>query len=49
LPQAEGTYVKVELRATGAAEAAWELPVEGYFRRCDGEWRLVGFERIPEE
>ena len=49
LPRVEGTYVKVELRATDAADSAWELPVEGYFRRLDGQWRLVGFERIPEE
>jgi hypothetical protein len=49
LPVAEGTYVKVELRAVGAVEAAWENPVEGYFRRCNGEWRLVGFERVPED
>jgi hypothetical protein len=48
LPVAEGTYIKVDVRASGAPDAAWEVPVDGYFRRCNGEWRLVGFERIPE-
>jgi hypothetical protein len=48
LPQAEGTYVKVEVSASGAPNAAWEVPVAGYFRRCEGQWRLVGFERIQE-
>jgi hypothetical protein len=48
LPSREGTYIKVEIRASGAPNATWEAPVHGYFKRCEGEWRLVGFERIPQ-
>jgi hypothetical protein len=48
LPQEEGTYLKVELRASGADNPAWEIPVDAYFRRCDGTWRVIGFERIVE-
>jgi hypothetical protein len=49
LPEADGVYVKVQVRASGAPNAAWELPVDAYFRRLAGEWKLVGFERIPED
>jgi hypothetical protein len=49
LPRVEGTYIKVELRASGAPDATWESPVDAYFRRIAGEWRLVGFERTPED
>jgi hypothetical protein len=48
LPHQEGAYLKVELRATGGPNAAWEVPVEAYFRRCDETWRLIGFERLAE-
>jgi hypothetical protein len=49
LPDREGTFVKVELSATGAEAASWEEPVHAYFRRVDGRWRLVGFERMPDD
>ena len=48
LPQTEGAYIKIELSASGAPHASWERPVDAYFRLRDGEWRLVGFERLPE-
>ena len=48
LPKEDGIYVKVALSAIGGPNPAWEVPVDAYFRRCDGEWRLIGFERIPE-
>ena len=47
LPCAEGVYVKVQLRSVGAMNPAWEKPVDAYFRMVDGEWRLIGFERMP--
>jgi hypothetical protein len=46
LPHAEGAYVKVALSAIAAQHPAWEAPVDAYFRRIDGGWRLVGFERL---
>ena len=48
LPKEDGIYVKVALSAIGGPNPAWEVPVDAYFRRCDGEWRLIGFERMPE-
>lgn len=39
-------YVKVELAATGGP-AAWQRPVEAYFRRETEGWSLVGLERVP--
>jgi hypothetical protein len=47
LPTAAGTYVKVQLRSSGAPNAAWEKPVDAYFRMVGGEWRLIGFDRMP--
>src|SRR5688500_14805372 len=37
LPQQEGTYLKVALRASGGPNPSWEVPVDAYFRRLDGE------------
>jgi hypothetical protein len=43
-----GRFVKVEIRATGSAEPAWEVPVHAYFRGSERDWGLVGFERMPD-
>jgi hypothetical protein len=44
-----GVFLKVELSATGEAPTSWQRPVHAYFRRTAArEWRLVGFERMPE-
>jgi hypothetical protein len=48
LPRRDGSFVKVELSAVGAEQESWASPVNAYFRLRDGEWQLVGFERIPE-
>jgi hypothetical protein len=47
LPARAGVYIKVQLRSAGAPNAAWEIPVDAYFRMVDGQWRLIGFERTP--
>jgi hypothetical protein len=47
LPTAPGVYIKVQLRSVGAENKAWERPVDAYFRKIGGEWRLIGFERMP--
>lgn len=39
-------FVKIEIGATGAPNASWQSPVNAYFRRAAGGWRLVGFERM---
>jgi len=48
LPQTDGAFIKVALSAVGAAHPSWETPVDAFFRLRNGEWRLVGFERLPE-
>ena len=49
LPQRDGAFIKVELSAMDAPYASWETPVNAYFRLRDGNWRLVGFERMAEQ
>jgi hypothetical protein len=48
LPTQEGTYVRIALNAEGAANPSWEVSLEAYFLRADGQWRLVGLDRLPE-
>src|SRR5262249_35729795 len=46
LPRDAGAFLKVELSSAGAERSAWEMPVNAFFRLQDGQWRLVGFERM---
>jgi hypothetical protein len=48
LSRADGVFIKVELSAMGSSNGAWGVPVDAYFHRVDGAWRLVGFERMGE-
>ena len=45
IPQTEGAFVKVDLSAIDSRRS-WEEPVSAHFRREDGRWKLVGFERM---
>jgi hypothetical protein len=47
LPAADGAYVKVRVRAVDAPHPSWHTPVDVYFRRTGGGWKLVGLERMP--
>ena len=47
LPGRAGVYIKVQLRSDGAANPSWETPVDAFFRMVGGDWRLIGFERMP--
>ncbi len=47
LPRAEGTVIKISVSAVEPPHAAWATPVEVYFRRVAGTWKLVGVERLP--
>jgi hypothetical protein len=47
LPGRAGVYIKVQLRSDGAPHPSWEKPVDAFFRMAGGEWRLIGFERMP--
>lgn len=46
-PTENGTYVRVDISATGGPHPSWASPVHAYFRRTGDAWKLVGFERMP--
>ena len=48
LLSAPGAYVKAEIRAIHGADLSWTVPVHAYFVRDGNNWRLIGFERLPE-
>lgn len=47
LPASEGVYVRAEIAAMGGP-AAWNKPVHAYFFRQHANWKLIGFERVPD-
>jgi hypothetical protein len=47
LPSAPGTFLRVEIGASGGVSDAWAQPVVTSFRRTAEGWRLVGLERLP--
>jgi hypothetical protein len=48
LPRGEGSFVAIDISAESAQYQTWRRPVRAYFRRDANEWKLVGFERLPE-
>jgi len=48
LPTRSGVFITVDLSATGGP-SPWQEPVHAYFRRLERDWRLVGFERMPQD
>ncbi|OGD21496.1 MAG: hypothetical protein A2W03_12055 [Candidatus Aminicenantes bacterium RBG_16_63_16] len=44
IPRTKGAFIKVDLSAM-SSHRSWAEPVSAYFRRGDGEWKLVGFDR----
>jgi hypothetical protein len=46
LPNASATFVKVQVSAVDPPDTSWATPVDVYFRRQPGGWRLVGLERL---
>ena len=48
LPGETGAYVKVQVSAIDPPDPSWTTPVEVYFRRQAGGWKLVGLERLPD-
>jgi hypothetical protein len=42
-----GTFIKVELSAVKPPHESWTQPVDVYFCRMAGAWKLVGLERLP--
>ena len=47
LPSEDGVYIRAELAAAGGP-TSWSVPVHAYFFRERDNWKLVGFERVPE-
>ena len=47
LPPAVGATVLVQVAAVGSARDEWTVPVDVYFRRTAGGWRLIGLTRMP--
>ena len=47
LPQAAGSFVRVDVSAVEPAPSSWTVPVKIYFRRTGDGWTLVGIERLP--
>ena len=48
LPDALGTFVRIDLAAEGAVQPSWADPVRIFFRRTGDGWKLVGLERQPQ-
>ena len=47
VPTATGSYIRLEVSATGGAHPSWDVPVNAYFQRTSAGWKLVGLERLP--
>jgi hypothetical protein len=47
LPSTDGTFVKISVSGVDPSHPSWAQPVDVYFRRAGGGWRLVGLERLP--
>ena len=46
LPRVNDAFARVSIRAIERGHAAWNVPVEAYFRRSGENWTLVGVERM---
>ena len=47
LPMLDGVYIRAEVAALGGP-ASWSEPVHAYLFREHANWKLVGFERVPD-
>ncbi len=48
IQDAGGAFVRVNISAADPMHPSWAHPVHAYFRRAAGEWKLVGFDRMPD-
>ena len=42
-----GPFVRAQVSAVGASREEWKRPVDVFFQRTGGGWRLVGLTRLP--
>jgi hypothetical protein len=47
LPSSDGVFVKVQVAAVNPQIRSWATPVDVYFKKASGVWKLVGLERLP--
>jgi hypothetical protein len=45
LPGDDGAFVKIQVAALQPQHASWSVPIDVYFKREAGRWKLVGLER----
>jgi hypothetical protein len=45
LPSATGDILRIDVHAEGNVPAAWQKPVQLFFRRAAGGWTLIGLDR----
>jgi hypothetical protein len=48
LPTAAGAFIRIDVSAIEPPHPSWQKPVQLYFKRVAGAWRLVGLERLPD-
>jgi hypothetical protein len=49
LPARAGDFIRIDIAAVEPPDSSWAIPVRAYFRRAADTWKLVGFERMPDE
>ena len=49
LPNGVGSFVEIDIAAVSAGQPSWQQPVRSHFRRTADGWKLVGFERLPDQ
>jgi len=47
LPCHDGGFVKIELSSIDGFRPSWAQPINVFFRYQQGQWQLVGLERMP--
>src|SRR5262249_42161219 len=45
LPGKDGAFIKIQVAALQPQHASWSVPIDVYFKREAGRWKLVGLER----
>jgi hypothetical protein len=49
LPTSEGAFIRVDIKAVNSPQPSWTVPVHAFFKRAGSSWKLVGFERLPDQ